>query len=88
MKKENKKVPDVYVGELNRFGYTLSCVGKTKKAVVDAIMASYEQAYRKCNDNLDPRKAHSYRSREKTDYTVARNDISVRPMNFGDVEWV
>ena len=84
--KENDKKNGVYLGTLDRFGYELSCVGKTKKQVVDAIMKNYEEAYKRSNDGLDPRKAHSYVA-GSSDYAVAKNDIGVEWMEIGVVEW-
>ncbi len=74
-----------YVGTLERFGYTMTCVGKTEKDVVASIMKCYDESYRHNNGGLDPKKAHSYG--EESDYDVARGDVYVRFLEYGEVEW-
>lgn len=75
----------VYLGTLERFGYDLVCVGATKKEVVGAIMANYDETYQKEN-GCDPRTEHTY-DFGFSDYEMAKGDIYVRKMKYGQVEW-
>ncbi len=86
--KKNKNENVVFVGSLERFGYTLFGVGRTKTEVVTAIMKTYDEAYRRANGaDCDPRKQRLFRG-DQSDYTKAKGDIYVREMQFGDVEWI
>ena len=75
----------VYIGELERFGYTLTAVDTSKKRVVDALMAEYVETYKDYN-GTDPR-------REKDDYSGftyyrdAKECIEIRELEIGKVEW-
>ena len=83
MDKDNNKI---YVGTLYRFGYDLTCVDKTEKRVVDALIKEYDRTYRKVNDGLDPKKQYSNYSK-RSDYAVAKSEIGICATTLGKVEW-
>ena len=89
-RKEKNTMADVknsvWVGELDRFGCTLTVVGQTEEEVTEALMNAYEKTYRDVNDDLDPREETS-RWGDKSDYESAKEDIYAREMIFGRVEW-
>ena len=44
----------VWYGELDRFGYTLRAVGRTKDETVSALMDEYVAWFKSANDGEDP----------------------------------
>lgn len=76
----------VWVGELDRFGYTLTVVGRTEEETRESLMNAYEKTYRDLNDDADPREDIDERY-DRTYYEGASEDINVWEMAFGRVEW-
>lgn len=78
----------VWVGELDRFGCTMTVVGKSEEDVKEALMGAYEKTYRDLNDDADPREDKDERFYDdKSYYDNALEDIFVRELVFGRVEW-
>lgn len=76
----------VWVATLERFGYTLMVVERTKQKAMDAIVKTYEDAYlvRSEYDNIedlknDPIYCH--------DFEYAMEEVYCRKMEYGKVEW-
>lgn len=91
---ESKETPHtstemVYISELDRFGYTLRAVGKTKREAEDAIINEYVKTYKKWNDGEDPAVTESDRfyGDGRTMLEVARDDIQTESAVLGEVEW-
>ena len=61
-------------------------VGNTEEEVKKALMDAYEKTYRDINDDIDPREELS-RWGDKSDYENAEEDIFIRELVFGRVEW-
>ena len=76
----------VCIGELDRFGYTLTCVGKSEDECIKAIMKEYTRAYKQRNCGLTPGKSFEHDD-NKSDYAVAKEEIYVRELSFGEVDW-
>lgn len=68
----------VYLAQLDRFGYMLTAVGRSKEEARIAIMDEYLKAYVQCNDG--------YPDQEMFD--TASNEINVSALVFGRVEWM
>ena len=78
----------VYLGELDRFGYTLTCVGTTKKSVVNTIMEEYCTTYKHWNNGEDPKKEKGPYGDGKSCYASAKEDICVWDLELDKtVEW-
>ena len=77
----------IFVATLNRFGYTLTCVGQTEDECIKTMMKEYTRAYKQWNDGLSPRKEFSYYG-GCSDYDLAKEEICVTEMPFGKVEWL
>ena len=77
----------VFLAKLERFGYTLTCVGQTEEEVRKAMMKEYTRAYKQRNGGLSPRKEYSYWG-DQSDYDVAKEEMFVSEMPFGKVEWL
>ena len=75
----------VYLGQVERFGYVLTAVGRTEKEVKDALLKEYRKAYKDIN-GIDP----------KTDVTVSGRpfqevfleELDIEEMEFGKVVWL
>ena len=75
----------VYIAEVERFGYTLTAMGKTEREAKDAIIAEYVRAYMDENEGSHPIKdEHPYGG---TYYDNMLEDLSVEEIEFGVVEW-
>lgn len=74
----------VWIGELDRFGYVLKTVGRTKDEVKEALSKEYIKTYKDINDS-DPRKDSYYG--DTTYYDSAMEDINMWEATFGKVEW-
>lgn len=89
--KESKSIVEatgqkIYMGELDRFGYMLTCIDKTKKACEQALMDEYERAYKHQNGGMDPRDSNEHDDK-LNDYDYAKKDIVWTEMNLGNVDW-
>lgn len=80
----NKK-DGVWLAELDRFGYILRVVGRTKEEAEDALMKEYVKTYR--NRNGSNPKNVSFYGADESFYDVALSDMSVTEMPFGEVDW-
>ena len=76
----------VWVGELERFGCTLTVVGRTEEEARKALMDAYEKTYRDVNNDADPREDEDERW-GGTYYENAEEDIYIRELLFDRVEW-
>ena len=73
----------IYYGELERFGYTLTAVGKTREEVKSAILNEYIKAYKDWNNGYFPEGSEEF----EHDYDAAREDLFTRELEFNKVEW-
>lgn len=74
----------IYYGELERFGYTLTAVGKTEQDVTRALLKEYKKAYKQWNElarlSDDPE--------FKEYYERAKDDLKIIELEFNKVEWL
>lgn len=76
-----------YLGTLDRFGYTLTAVGKTKGEVREAIMSSYKKTYAMENDGANPAK-DLFPGSDRTYLQIADEELFITQVNFGEALWL
>lgn len=74
----------VWLGELDRFGYTLRVVGATEAEARDALSKEYIKSYKQINGSSPKKDRNGWGD---TYYDSAMNDISVMELEFGEVDW-
>lgn len=85
----------VYYGEIERFGYTLQCFGRTEEEVRNALIEEYVESYKKRNNGSDPRKAYELMQEESDDYDLCDalyyetflDELYIDRKELGHVEW-
>lgn len=87
----------VYFSEIERFGYTLRCIGRTEDEVRNAMIEEYVKNYKATNDGADPRKAYELIKSgvDETDeyeidasyYETFLEELYVDKVEFGNVKW-
>ena len=73
----------VWVASLERFGYSLLVVEKTRQKALDAMSAEYKKTYLKWN-NLE--RLEDDEEFEEL-YKTAMDEIYIRKLEYGEVEW-
>lgn len=76
----------VWVATLERFGYTLMVVERTKQKAVDAMIGVYKQTYQKRNEFSSIEEMENDEE-FKHYYELAMEEMYVRKMEYGIVEW-
>lgn len=76
----------VWVATLERFGYTLMVVERTKQKAVDALIRVYKQTYQKYNE-FDSIEEMENDEEFKHYYELAMEELYVRKLEYGMVEW-
>lgn len=76
----------VWVATLERFGYTLMVVEKSKQKAVDAMIGVYKQTYQKRNEFSSIEEMENDEE-FKHYYELAMEEMYVRKMEYGMVEW-
>ena len=76
----------IYFGQLERFGYTLTVVGRTEDEVYEALEKAYVEAYKNENYGADPREDVMYGDR--TYYDVAMDEMYIDEFIPGEVQWL
>jgi len=76
----------VWVATLERFGYTLMVVDKSKKKAVDALVSVYKQTYQKRNE-FNSIEEMENDEEFKHYYELAMEEMYVRKFEYGIVEW-
>lgn len=76
----------VWVATLERFGYTLMVVERTKQKAVDALIKVYKQTYQKRNyfNSIEDMESNE---EFKHCYELAMEELYVRKLEYGIVEW-
>lgn len=70
----------VYFGEIERFGYTMHCIGNSEQEVKEALIKAYIESYKKVN-GADPRK-------DGTDYyDLFLDELYIEKREIGKVYW-
>lgn len=67
----------VYIGNLDRFGYTLVCAGRTPQEVKASLIKEYKKAYRQRNNSMP----------DEDELRWADEEITPTFHKFGYVEW-
>lgn len=76
----------IYFAEIERFGYTLQCIGFTEEEVRENLINEYIKAYTRIN-GIDPRED------EETDYfgenyfKTFLDELNIEKRELGKVEW-
>ena len=77
----------MWLGQLDRFGYTLTVLESTKQKAIDAIMADYEEHFVLIN-GFSPKDETNDRGRtDNSYYDEAKSCIELRELKKGSVEW-
>lgn len=76
----------VWVATLERFGYTLMVVERTKQKAVDALVGVYKQTYQKYN-KFDSIEEMENDEEFKHYFELAMEELYVRKLEYGIVEW-
>ena len=76
----------VWVATLERFGYTLMVVERSKQKAVDALVGVYKQTYQKRN-GFDSIEEMENDEEFKHYYELAMEEMYVRKLEYGIVEW-
>lgn len=83
----------VYIAEIYRFGYDLTAIGRTEQEAVDALMEAYYKAYEDEN-GIDLRalpgegdEDYDMYAEDREYLETAKDEIYVRFLKFGEVEW-
>ena len=82
----NGKKNGVWYASIDRFGYSLETVAKTKDEAVLALMEAYRDAFKNQNNGMDPTEEQG-RYGTGSYYEEALDDVVVRFMPFCEVEW-
>ena len=72
----------IWIGELDRFGYTLTVVCESEKKCREALSAEYQKAYANCNGSFDMNNEE-----DKECYEIAMREIYCRFCEMDVVEW-
>ena len=82
---EKKKY--IYFAEVERFGYTLQCIGLSEAEVKEAMINEYVKAYKRKNgtdprdeDEIDPNWGYHY-------FTLFLGELYVEKREINKVEW-
>lgn len=79
-----KAKDSIWLAELDRFGYTLRVVGRTKEEARDALIKEYVKTYKEWN-GIHPKKDIFYGDRSYYDSAV--DEICPLELQFGEVDW-
>ena len=83
----------VWVAQLERFGYTLLCVEKTKQKAFDAMSREYISTYYKWNKadkNINWESAEEMVEKDeefKEYYQCAMDEMYITDLEYGQVDW-
>jgi hypothetical protein len=78
----------MFLATLYRFGYDMTVLAETPKECEQLLLDKYEEIYKSLNDD-NPREEIAYdRHSELTYYEEAREDILIRELEIGKVEWM
>lgn len=88
MKSTKSNLSKVYLTELERFGYTLKAIGRTKKEAEDAVIAEYIRTFKNIN-GTDPAEEDTdrYFGDDRSCLDVARDELYTEEVEFGKVLW-
>ena len=76
----------VWVATLERFGYTLMVVERTKQKAVDALIGIYKQTYQRYN-GFGSIEEMENDEEFKHYFELAMEELYVRKLEYGIVEW-
>lgn len=68
----------MYLGELERFGYTLTVISKTKKGARRALMKEYLKTYIRCNNGEIPTKDY---------WETMQDEIMIEKLAYDEILW-
>ncbi len=75
----------VWIAEIERFGYTLRTVGRTKAEAHDAIMEVYDNTFKELNGTSSSVEIED--GCERTYKEVAEDELYVHFCEYGIVNW-
>lgn len=82
----------VWVATLERFGYTLMVVERSKQKAVDAMSEEYKKSYFRRNKDFGYLDCDTIEEMENDEefkyyYELAMEEMYVRKLEYGIVEW-
>lgn len=79
----------VYLAKLERFGYEITAIGKTKHEAKNAVIDSYIKAYT-AENKTDPAKDKiiDFYSSGQTYLDLAERELYVQELNYGEAIWL
>ena len=75
----------VFISQLERFGYTLTAVGRTKREAENAVLSDYYSVYKDVN-GIAP--DEDWLDDEHTYWSLAKEEIFTEEVEFGKVRWL
>lgn len=78
---------EVYLAQLERFGYMLTAVGRTEAEARDAIISKYKEVYVRENGS-DPAKDFFHPIDDRSYLQTAMDELFVQKTEFGEVMWL
>lgn len=82
--KRRQNMAEIWFSEIERFGYTLQCIGNSEKEVLDAMIDEYIKTYKKRN-GVDPSVEED--ADDKEYYEVFLEELCIEKRELGKVEW-
>ena len=86
MTENHKKTRGVWVATLERFGYTMMVVDRTKQKAVDAIVDEYKKAYL-FHNGFECYSTMEQDEEFKECFSMAMEEVYCRFMEYGKMEW-
>lgn len=77
----------MWFATLERFGYTLTVIEKTRQGAIDALMAEYEKAFIDINGFSPKDEINDRGFTDLSYYDEARSDVEITKLTSGHVEW-
>lgn len=74
-----------FISQLERFDYTLTAVGRTKKEAEQSLLAEYFRVYKDIN-GTEPDK--DWVTDTETYWSLAKEEIFTEEVEFGKVMWL
>lgn len=85
MKNKMQGKPTVFISQLERFDYTLTTIGRTKKEAEESLLTEYFRVYKDIN-GTEPDK--DWVTDTETYWSLAKEEIFTEEVEFGKVMWL
>lgn len=77
----------VFIGQLERFGYTLTVVSATEKEAREALLKKYVKAY-KARNGVHPKYESDCYSSYSSYYDCAKEEMYIEEVELNQVLWL